>query len=428
MDFPAPLSPTNPTRSPGLDAKCQIAVRGSASAGVGERDAVELHHRRERAVEVDRHRRRLDRRARVQHGEDVVRRGAAHHSVVQQRAQVTLWAEHLDPHHQHDQQHVEAHLALRHAPRAEGEHRGAPHRDAGVGESARERVGREHPHGGPEDFMRAFGQHAATRGALAEGLEGGEPLHRVEKFRREPAVRLRPPHAAACIPALEERRREQREHREGEHQRGDGVVEEREQREDDDRRDQGDEELRQVLAEVGLELLDAVHHRDQDRTGAFQPEVGGTERHHLGAEALAQLELDPRRGAVREHRARMFDPAAQHHDRRHERERHEQLGERIPGEYPREQPAEQRQPTDADQGREHPHRHRGGDPETDAVRELPETGVEEHEAGFGPVRRRRWLRRCGIRRSSRPCRRAGAGAATPATPCRLRRSRRGRTS
>ena len=158
----------------------------------------------------------------------------------------------------------------------------------------------------------------------------------------------------------------------------DGKVEEREQHQDDDGGDEGDQELRQVLAEVGLELLDPVDHRDHDRAGALQPEVGGAERRHPGVEPLAQLELHHRRGAVGDHGAGVLQPAAEHHHRRHQRERHHQLGERVPGEDPREQPPEQREPPDPDQRREHPHRHRGRDAQAHAVRELPEAGVEEH--------------------------------------------------
>ena len=362
-----------------VDAKRELLVRGAASAGVGERHVVELHHRRERAVEVGRLRRRLDLRMRVQHREDVVRRGAPHHSVVQQRAEITLRAEHLDAHHQDDEQHVEAHLPLRHPPCPEPEHRGAPHRDAGVGEAAGQRVGREYPHRAPEDLVRAFGQQPAARGALAERLEGGETLHRVEEFRREPPIRLRPAHAAAGVPALERRRREQGEHREGEHQGGNGEIEVGEQHEDDDRGDEGDQKLRQVLAEVGLELLDPVDHRDHDRAGAFEPEVGGAERDHLGVEPLAQRELHPYRGAVGDHGTCVLDPAADHHHHRHQHEGHGQLRKRISREDTGKQPPEQCEPPDSDQGREHPHRHRDGDPKTHAARELPESWVEEHE-------------------------------------------------
>ena len=197
-------------------------MRGTPSPRVGKRHVVEFHDRGERSVEVDRRRRRFDSRPRVEQREDVVRRGAAHHAVVQERPQIALRAEHLDAHHQHDEQHLETHLALGYAPGPESEHRGRAHRDAGVGEPAVERVGREHPHRAAEDFVRTFGQEPPSRGALTECLERGKPLDRIEKLRREGAVRLGPAHAALRFVALKRRRREQREQREAEHQRGNG--------------------------------------------------------------------------------------------------------------------------------------------------------------------------------------------------------------
>ena len=376
--FPRSALPHEPDPLPGFDPERELPVRGAPPAGVRERHVLELHLRRERAVERDRRRRRLDLRPRIEHREDVVRGSASHHPGVEQRAQVALRAKHLDPHHQDDEQHLEAHLAVHHPPCAEREHRGAPHRDAGVGEAAGERVGREHPHRAPEDFVRTLGQQPAARGALAERLEGREALHRVEELRRESAVGMRAAHAAPRIPPLEERRCEQGEHRKAEQQRGDGEVEEGEQHEDDQRGDEGDQELRQVFAEVSLELLDPVDHRDHDRAGTLEPEVGGAERHHLCVEPLAQRELHARRGVMGDHGAGMLDPAAQHHDRRHQQEGHDQLRERIPREDPREQPAEQREPSHPHEGRAYPHHHRGGDPKAHAARELPEPGVEEH--------------------------------------------------
>ena len=376
--LPGPALPHEPHPLPGADAEREPPVRGPPSAGVGEGHVLERHRGRERAVERDRRGRGLDLRTGIEHREDVVRRRRSQHPGVQQRAQIALGAEHLDAHHQDHEQHVEAHLALGDPPCPVPEHRRAPHRDAGVGEAAGQGVGGEHPHRAPEHLVRALRQQPAARGALPERLEGGEPLHRVEELGRESAVRLRPARAAAGVPALEEPRREQGEHRESEHQRGDREVEEREPREDHERGDGRHQELREVFAEPGLELLDPVDHREQHRAGALQPEVGGAEGHHLGVEPLAQRELHPRRGTVREHGAGMLDPPAQHHDRRHQREGHHQLGEGISGEDPRQQPAEQCEPPDADQGGEHPHRHRGRDAKAHAARELPEPVVEEH--------------------------------------------------
>ena len=272
---------------------------------------------------------------------------------------------------------------MHHPPRAVAEHRGAPHRDAGVGNAAGQRIGCEHPHRAPEHLARPIREQPPARRALAERLEGGEALHRVEELRGEAPVRHGPAHAAPGVPAMEQRRGEQGEHREAEQQRGDREVQEREQHQDDDRGGRGGDELRQVFAEVRLELLDPVHHREQHVAGALQPEVGGAERDHLRVEPLAQHELHPRRGAVGDHGAGVLDESAQHHHHRHEHEGQDQIGEGIPREHPREQPAQQREPPDPDQGRKHPHRRGGGDPQAHPARERPELGVEEHGTVLG---------------------------------------------
>ena len=194
------------------------------------------------------------------------------------------------------------------------------------------------------------------------------------------------------VPALERRRREQGEEGEGEHQRGDRQVQQREQDEDDQRREERHQELRQVLAEVGLELLDPVDHRDHDGAGALQAEVRGPERHDLGVEALAQRELHAHRRAMRDHGAGMLRPAAQHHHGAHQRGGRDQIGERIPGEDAREQPAEQREPPDADERREDAHRHGADDAQAHAFGELPKALVE-YNAVQRRTRKRRRRRR-----------------------------------
>ena len=52
---------------------------------------------------------------------------------------------------------------------------------------------------------------------------------------------------------------------------------------------------------------------------------------------------------MRDHGARVLDPAAQHHDRRHGDHGCEQVGDRLAGEDAREEPTEEREPADADQ-------------------------------------------------------------------------------
>ena len=116
VDFPAPLSPTNPTRSPGStrneslwcaarrppgyakDTSSNSTTGASGpSSSTGSAGGPTLG----RAFST----------AKMSSAA-----ARAHHSVVQQRAEIALGTEHLDAHHQDDEQHVEAHLALRHPP------------------------------------------------------------------------------------------------------------------------------------------------------------------------------------------------------------------------------------------------------------------------------------------------------------------------
>ena len=258
----------------GFDAEREPAVRRAPSTRVGERHVVELNDRGDGSAEIGRRRRRVDSRPRIEQREDVVRRGTAHHAVVQERPEVPLRPEHLDAHHQNDEQDLETHLSLGHAPGPESEHGGRAHGDAYVGDPAVPRVGREHPHRAPEHLVCAFCQEPPARGALTEGLERRQSLDRIEEIRRERAVGLGPAHAALRLEALKRNRCEQGEHREAEHQPGHGQVVERQHREDDERGGHGDEELRQVLTKVGLELLDPVDHRNHHRPGPLQAEVG----------------------------------------------------------------------------------------------------------------------------------------------------------
>ena len=65
----------------------------------------------------------------------------------------------------------------------------------------------------------------------------------------------------------------------GEDQEDDGgrQIEDRHEGEDDERRQDGDDQLRQVLAEERVELLDAVDHGERRVAGSALVEVAGAE-------------------------------------------------------------------------------------------------------------------------------------------------------
>ena len=70
-----------------------------------------------------------------------------------------------------------------------------------------------------------------------------------------------------------------------------------------------DRDLRHVLAEKRLQLLDAVDHRQHHAAGALAGEPGRPQRGDLVVEPAAQRLLHPGRGAVRDHRARWSSKA-----------------------------------------------------------------------------------------------------------------------
>jgi hypothetical protein len=107
-----------------------------------------------------------------------------------------------------------------------------------------------------------------------------------------------------------EGRRDQRHQRGREQDQRDGQVHEGDEGEDERRRQGGDGELRQVLAEVDLELLDAFHHREDDVAGAGAGEVGGAQRNDALVDGPAERLLHARGGAVRGHGAPVVEAAA----------------------------------------------------------------------------------------------------------------------
>jgi hypothetical protein len=76
---------------------------------------------------------------------------------------------------------------------------------------------------------------------------------------------------------VEQGRRHQRGEREYEEDRGRAHIKEGHEGEDDDRREQGDDNLRQVEAEKGIERFDALDQGEDGVAGAALVEVAGAE-------------------------------------------------------------------------------------------------------------------------------------------------------
>ena len=219
----------------GPHREAQALVGGLASAGVGEHDALELHGRNEPLVARGGPGYLADRRPRVEDAEDPLGRGESQHALMEQDAQLAQGAEHLHAEHEDHEQDGQVHLAGPHAIGAPAEGHRRAHRDAGVGDAARHRVGAEHPHRAPEELPAARLQHLQPGRALAEGLQGGQALDGVEELRGEGAVGLRARQAGRGVLAMPEGRSQQGDDgRHQQHQR-DGEIEEGHEREDEDR-------------------------------------------------------------------------------------------------------------------------------------------------------------------------------------------------
>ena len=322
----------------GGDAERQALMRGAPAAGVGEAHGVERDVRRQPVIVI---------RAQAGRGRDMgwgCRRGdrlieqrvdagrcrLAGQALVQHRAQLAQRAEDLRAGHQHDQQRLEAHLAVADPIRAERQRRGGTEGAAEVGNAARQDAGAEYQERAVGQRAGLVGQHPSVGAALAERLQGRQALHRVEELLAEcleGALTLARRRAGALVhnPGCH-----QGEQCGAQHHRGDGDIPERHEGEDREWRKGGDRHLRDVLAEEGLQLLDAVDDRQHHTAGTLRAEPSGTERDDLVVEAPAQRFLHARRGAVRDHGAHVVEPGPQQDRGERAHQRHHQFGASAP--------------------------------------------------------------------------------------------------
>ena len=355
----------------------EAVVRGAPAARIGEMHVLE-GDRGCKPGSVVRVVRVFDGGLGVEQAEQALRRRAPVHAGVQERSQVAHGPEDLDAHHQHDEQHLDADGALGDAGRTHAERRCRANRDAGIGDAARGRVARQHPHRGAEEVVGFLGEEAAACGALAEGLERRQALNGVEQLGAVGRIGRLPRLRRLLIPMVERHRGDEREQGKAEQHPGERQVEKGGEGEDAEGRDRGDEELRQVLAEVGLQLFHAVDHAEQHFARALPPELAWAECGDLIEEARTDLELHRGGGAVRLHGAPVFEPAARQHRRRHGDDGEDQVVETLALEDPPQQPAEQGEPCDPDGGRQQADQDRACDAQPQALGELPQPAVEIH--------------------------------------------------
>ncbi len=245
---------------PRLDLEGEIVVSGVATAGIGERHALEGHGGRERRRVEQRPPGVSDQGLGLEDLDDAARGGDAEHPLVEDHAQLAEGAEDLDAQHQDDEKRAQAHLSRLHPPGAETQRRRRAHRHARVRDAAGECIRAEHTHGAVEKGMAFLFQQTPPRAALTEGLESGQALDGVEELRAEGGIGLLARETLPAVLPVPDGRRHERHQRGREQHERDRQIHEGDEGEDERRGEGGHGELRQVLAEIDLELLHALHH------------------------------------------------------------------------------------------------------------------------------------------------------------------------
>ena len=296
----------------GGDGEGQPVMGGAAPAGIGEPDVLESDGREERPAD-----RRLAGRLLGDQrfgGEQRIDAGSGRlpeHPLMQHRAQIAQRAEDLGSGHQHDQQCLDAHQAVRDPPDGEGQGRRSADRHPAIGDAAGHHAHRQDPQRTVAQAPALWRQADVHRRALTECLQGRQALDAVEKLRAERLQRALAPLAGAALALRESARRDQGHEREDQHHRRDRHVPEGDEDEDRQRRQHRDAELRDILAEKSLQLLDPVDDRQHYPAGALAGKPSRAQRRDLVVEPAAQILLHSGRGAVGDHRAMMIDEAAQ---------------------------------------------------------------------------------------------------------------------
>jgi hypothetical protein len=290
---------------------------------------------------------------------------------VQHAAQVAQRPEHFGAEQQDDEQGLEPQGALSDPVGAQPERRRRAEGDAGVGDAARQGVGGQHPHGRAKHLLGLDGEQAAARAALTEGLERGQPLDRVEELGGEVGIGPGPRQGVFAVPAMEGRRRDQSDQGGGEEGAGHRQVDPGDEGEDQYRRDGGHEKLRQVFAEVDLQMLDGVHQGDHHVPRAGQAQMGRPQFDDLVVKRLAQVKLNLGGRSVGDHDAGVLEGATQGDDHGNSHAGGQQLLQRQAAEHLAQKPPDQGETRDA-QGRG-----------KDAKQDRPED-ASAHPFGKGP--------------------------------------------
>ena len=147
----------------------QTLVRSASSARIGKTHPIKRHGGRKF---LNRYWRfwLVDHRLGIHQLENRLRGRLRQHAVVHKRAHVTKRPIHLDPEHQHHQQHTKTHLAINHPKGPKGKRDRDAERNPGIGDAAGKRVGREDPHRGFKQGVGGVFEFSGAGGALAKGF------------------------------------------------------------------------------------------------------------------------------------------------------------------------------------------------------------------------------------------------------------------
>ena len=174
------------------------------------------------------------------------------------------------------------------------------------------------------------------------------------------------------------RGQEQREQRGAQHDGGDGQVPPRDEEEDGDGGAQSDRDLGQILAEEGLQLLDAVDDRQHNAAGSLGAKPCRAQRQYLVEQARAQHFLHPGRGVVRDHGAGVIQRGSQQNRRRGREQQGSQVEPRVAPEDAGKEAAQEGEASDADAKRGEAQQDGPDNAVPKAGGETPELEIEVH--------------------------------------------------
>ncbi len=150
----------------------------------------------------------------------------------------------------------------------------------------------QHAQCGVTELVADLRDGAGLSLGLTEELQRGQALQAVEEVRAEQAQGFVLAFGDGLCALADH------DHKEGNQRRGDQEDDARQQvdgeNKDEDREgnEGGDDQLRQVLAKVGIQRLDALDRGGGQLAGALSARVGGTQLEDVREEPLAQVGLD----------------------------------------------------------------------------------------------------------------------------------------